>query len=59
MARVTDRRLSRRAFLGASAAGGAALLLGGSQRRPIATPKKQYRTRTLRGSRRRSRSSRR
>ena len=30
MARVTDRRLSRRAFLGASAAGGAALLLGGS-----------------------------
>ena len=30
MARVTDRRLSRRAFLGASAAGGAGLLLGGS-----------------------------
>jgi amidase len=40
MARVTDRRLSRRAFLGASAAGGAALLLGGSSAPALAKPKK-------------------
>ena len=39
MARVTDRRLSRRAFLGASAAGGAGLLLGGSVLPAAATPR--------------------
>ena len=40
MARVTDRRLSRRAFLGASAAGGAAILLGGSAVPAVARPRK-------------------